>query len=138
MSKKGSFIRRFNLVSVICLGTISVFLHTCQQNDLDKRLRKDHPRLIFTVESQQRIEKLASEDTLLQQSIETLVKLADQMILQPSIHYKLEGPRLLSKSRDCLSKVMTLSMAYRLSRMVLYRRHTMDSRHKARLRRPDH
>jgi hypothetical protein len=113
-------LKGFTFVMVIGLGILFMLMEACQPADLAKRLRKDHPRLIFTVESQQRIEKLASEDALLQQSIKTLVKLANQMISQPSIHYKLEGPRLLSKSRDCLSKVMTLSLAYRLSGDLRY------------------
>ncbi len=55
---------------------------------------------------------MAEGDTLLQQSIETLMNLAGQMIIQPYIQYKPEGTDFLSKCRDCLAKVMTLSMAY--------------------------
>ncbi len=128
---KPLLLRMFALILVIGLGILCMLMEACQPADLEKRLRKDHPRLIFTVESQQGIEKLAREDTLLQQSIETLVNLANQMISQPSIHYKLEGPRLLSKSRDCLSKVMTLSMAYRLSGELRYARRALVEMHAA-------
>lgn len=128
---KPLLLRMFAIILVIGLGILCMLMEACQPADLEKRLRKDHPRLIFTVESQQGIEKLAREDTLLQQSIETLVNLANQMISQPSIHYKLEGPRLLSKSRDCLSKVMTLSMAYRLSGELRYARRALVEMHAA-------
>lgn len=121
----------FSLVSLICLVVLSFFLKACQPADLEKRLREGHPRLIFTLESQERIEKFAGEDALLQQSIETLVKLANQMILQPSIQYNFEGSDLLSKSRDCLSKVMTLSMAYRLTGELRFARRALDEMHAA-------
>ncbi len=116
---------RFNVLSFICLGTLSIFLVSCQQSDLDARLRKDHPRLIFTRDSQERIEKLAEGDTLLQQSIVTLMNLAEQMIILPSVQYKPEGTDQLSISRDCLAKVMTLSMAFRLSGELHYAERAM-------------
>ena len=103
--------RVLSILSFICLAAFSFFLEACQQTDIDSKLRKEHPRLIFTMESQQRISTLASEDTLLQQSIETLVRLANQMVSQPTIRYNMDGLDLLSKSRDCLSKVMTLSLS---------------------------
>jgi hypothetical protein len=117
--------RVLSLLSFICLAAFSFFLEACQQTDLDSKLRKEHPRLIFTMESQQRISTLASEDTLLQRSIETLMRLADQMISQPTVYYHLEGSHLLSRSRDCLAKVMTLSMAYRLSGEATYARRAL-------------
>ncbi len=83
---KPLLLRMFAIILVIGLGILCMLMEACQPADLEKRLRKDHPRLIFTVESQQGIEKLAREDTLLQQSIETLVNLANQMISQPTIH----------------------------------------------------
>lgn len=107
-------------VSIICLAAVSFLLAACQSTELEKNLRKEHPRLIFTMESQQRVEKMASEDTLLQQSIRTLIKLADQMILQPSVHYESDGSDQLLKSRACLAKVKTLSMAYRLTGALRY------------------
>lgn len=106
---------RFNFLSFLCLGALSILLFSCQHSDLDERLRKDHPRLIFTRDSQERIEKLVDGDTLLQESIETLMNLARQMTGQPSIMYQSGSTDQLAKSRDCLAKVMTLSMAYRLS-----------------------
>ncbi len=119
-SVKPLLLRGYSLLFIACLVVVSILLDACQTTEVNKRLRKDHPRLIFTMESQQRIVNLASEDVLLKQSIESLLNLADQMTSLPSIQYKLEGPRLLSKNRDCLSKVMTLSMAYRLTGELRY------------------
>jgi len=115
-----------SIVSFICLAAFSFFLESCLQTDLESKLRKEHPRLIFTMESQQRISTLASEDTLLQQSIETLVRLANQMVSLPTIQYQIDGSDILSKSRDCLSKVMTLSLAYRLTGEQLYGERALD------------
>jgi len=118
--------RVLSISSFICLAAFFFFLEACKQTDLDSKLRKEHPRLIFTMESEQRISTLAREDTLLQQSIKTLVRLANQMVSQPTIQYSMDGSDLLSKSRDCLSKVMTLSLAYRLTGEQLYVGRALD------------
>ena len=80
---------------------------------LEKKLRKGHPRLMFTEADELRIKSLAKQDTLLQKLIENLFEQADQFLSEPVIEYKLVGPRprLLTQSRICLSKILTLSTA---------------------------
>ena len=104
-------------IAVLLIHILGLTMHlSAQQNiDLEKRLRQDHPRLLFTRESQEQIETLARKDRFLQELIESLLRQANQMLSQPTVRYEVIGPRLLSQSRDCLSKVMCLSMAYRLS-----------------------
>ena len=87
-----------------------------QEIQLKRILKKEHPRLMFTKAEQLRIEALAKQDSLLQKLIITLFEQADQFLSEPTIVYQLVGTRsrLLSQSRACLTKVLTLSTAYRL------------------------
>ena len=84
-------------------------------------LRKEHPRLLFTMADQRRIEKLAKRNMLLAEMIAQLKRNAEWALKQPICHYefKAEGEDrrliLLRQSRECLVSVMTLSMAYRLT-----------------------
>ncbi len=114
----------FNILTSVIFG----FLFICLINgttsqaqsreiQLKKNLRKEHPRLMFTKADQRRIETLAKKDTLLQKLMDILFEQANQFLSEPTITYKLVGPRprLLTTSRVCLAKVLTLSTAYRLS-----------------------
>jgi hypothetical protein len=89
---------------------------------------------MFTKADQIRVEALAKQDTLLQKLIETLYQRANQLLSEPTIKYELEGsprPRLLWTSRTCLSKVLTLSTAYRLSGDLKYAQRAIKEMHAA-------
>ena len=117
---------------------VSIFNGTTSQAQplkiqLKKDLRKEHPRLMFTIADQQRIEALAKEDTLLQKLMDILFEQANQFLSEPTITYKLVGPRprLLSTSRACLTKVLTLSTAYRLSGDLKFAQRAVEEMHTA-------
>ena len=74
-----------------------------------------HPRLLFTYADQVRLQSLAETDVLLADLIEDLIHRADRVLDEPSVTYTLIGPRLLSQSRQCLERVLSLSMAFRLT-----------------------
>jgi len=95
---------------------------------IEKNLRKEHPRLMFTKDDQLRVEELAKKDPLLQNLIEELYYQADQFLSEPVIVYDLVGPRprLLAQSRACLTKVLTLSTAYRLSKDMKYAKRAIE------------
>ena len=75
-----------------------------------------HPRLLFTIEDQARIEKLAKTDALLARLIEQNTVNAAAMLKSPSVRYEIpDGKRLLSQSRKCIERVATMAMAHRLT-----------------------
>lgn len=123
----------FLFVLIVFLnGTIS---HTQPiEIQIEKKLRKEHPRLMFTKEDQLRIESLAKQDTLLQKLLDELFVHADFFLSEPTIEFNLEGsprPRLLSQSRACLTKILTLGTAYRLSGDTSYSRRAIKEMHTA-------
>ena len=84
-------------------------------DSLLRGLRSGHPRLLFTQEDERRTKALAETDTLLATLIDEVIRKANGVLDQPTVEYKLIGPRLLSKSREVLEKTLLLSMAYRFS-----------------------
>jgi len=112
-------------LSVFSLVVLNISENYAQPIEIhiEKNLRKEHPRLMFTKADQLRIESLAKQDTFLQTLINNLFDLADQFLSEPTIEYDLVGtprPRLLIQSRACLTKISTLSTAYRLSGNLKY------------------
>ncbi len=99
----------------------------------EKKISREHPRLMFTKADQLRIEKLAKQNPLLKKLIESLFDQANQFLSEPTIKYELVGPRprLLSQSRACLAKVLTLSTAYRLSGDLKYAKRAIKEMHTA-------
>jgi len=79
------------------------------------KLRAEHPRLLFTTEDQKRIEELAKTDELLARLIEALCSGASRWEGAAPLKHRLIGPRLLTVSRECLARVSTCAMAYRLT-----------------------
>ena len=79
-------------------------------------LRLDHPRLLFTREDQRRIEKLAKTNKLLAEMITQLKYNAELMLDEPVLkHRKSKQKTRLERSRAAIGRIMTLSMAYRLT-----------------------
>ena len=81
-------------------------------------LRKEHPRLLFTKADQQRVEKLAKSNPVLAEMITQLKKNAERILTEPGIqktHITKRQRNTLDRSRCCLARILTLSMAYRLT-----------------------
>ena len=79
-------------------------------------LQTDHPRLLFSVQDQQRVQDLAKTDALLARLIKQNHINAIDMLGKPSIRYEIpDGKRLLAQSRECIRRVMTMAMAHRLT-----------------------
>jgi hypothetical protein len=140
----GVVMKLFRFNSHILNGVLIVFLLVSFFNgtasqaqpleiQIEKILRKGHPRLMFTKANQRRIEGLAKQDTLLQKLMETLFEQANQLLAEPTITYKLVGPRprLLVQSQVCLTKILTLSTAYRLSGDLKYAKRAIEEMHTA-------
>lgn len=77
-------------------------------------LRKEHPRLILLQEDIPRIKDLIHENAAAREIYTRLKEEADQILTQPTVEYKIIGPRLLSQSRRCLDRVYKLGLLYRL------------------------
>lgn len=83
-------------------------------------LRREHPRLLFTMSDQRRIEKLAGSNAVLAEMIVQLKKNAERILTEPAIKKKYgigyeKKRHHLGRSRCCLSRILTLSMTYRLT-----------------------
>lgn len=78
-----------------------------------KTLQKEHPRLLLTDARLQELKNLSNTDAKLKKYAADVVAQADKDIFKSPIQHVLIGPRLLDKSRECLSRVYNLAFAYR-------------------------
>jgi hypothetical protein len=76
-------------------------------------LRQGHPRLMLTDEQLERLKEAYAGDKMLQRCVAATIERADDYMSRPPVAYKLIGPRLLNVSRDCMSRVYALGLAYR-------------------------
>lgn len=120
--QEGFLMSRTVSIILVCVFCLSLSVQAAENNTAApatveplKTLKKDHPRLLFTAEDQRRIEKLAPKSELLRLLIDNTNKLAAGMLKRGTIEHKLEGPRLLTQSRNCIEMVWTSAMAYRLT-----------------------
>ncbi len=80
-----------------------------------KTLNKAHPRLILTDKRLAELKALMKRDDLLKKCYKDVLKQADEYCTKPPLKYKKIGPRLLSVSRACVSRIYTLGLAWRLT-----------------------
>ena len=79
-----------------------------------KTLRSEHPRLILLDSDLDHIHAVMQQYPLARKIHGDLVREAEKLIVAPTVEYKLAGPRLLAESRQCLDRVYTLALLYRL------------------------
>ncbi len=85
------------------------------EGEVLKTLRKGHPRLVATTDMLEQVKKTIAADATAANYYKALKQSADQTLGQKPVEYIIVGPRLLSQSRRCLSRVAALSLMYRLS-----------------------
>ncbi|MCE5248872.1 heparinase II/III-family protein [bacterium] len=85
-------------------------------------LDRSHPRLMFKDSDLGRIKKQRETDAVLSRYIDDVVKKADEFCRKPPVEYIIIGPRLLQISRECLDRVYTLGLAWRLTGKEIYAR----------------
>jgi len=83
--------------------------------DILNTLRPGHPRLFITPESLPALRRAVQADPAMKDLYAKLRSSADHMLGERPVEHVLIGPRLLDKSRLCLERVSTLSLAYLLS-----------------------
>ena len=73
-----------------------------------------HPRLFFSKSDEEKILQMVNEEPLLNNLISTLQERAGEILTLPLIEPDAEGKSNLSKSREHISRILTLSLAYRI------------------------
>jgi hypothetical protein len=84
------------------------------EKDVLKTLRQGHPRLIVLDPDVQRTKHAISTNPKLKEAFEALKRSGERMLTEPTVEYKLIGPRLLAQSRAALNRIYTLAALYRL------------------------
>jgi hypothetical protein len=79
-----------------------------------KTLRTGHPRLLVSDADVERTRKAAESDPIAKRYRDDLYKEGNGLLDDPTVEYKLVGPRLLDQSRKALRRVYTLAGLYRL------------------------
>ncbi len=100
---------------VVCVITSCPFSEACgsQSSPMLSSLVAEHPRLMLKETDLVYLRASYSEDPALQKCVSDVRKDANECLNRPPLIHKLEGPRLLSVSRDCLRRIYSLTMAYR-------------------------
>lgn len=83
--------------------------------DLLATLRPGHPRLLLTDAQLSAAVAAAKTDPLRAQLHARILAVAEAELVTAPIKHVLVGPRLLDKSRTCVSRVLVCALAYRLS-----------------------
>ncbi len=78
-------------------------------------LRPGHPRLLFTDEQLAAAKADAARDPFRAKLHARIVAAAESLLDARTLEHKLIGPRLLDQSRAAIQRVLTCSMAYRLT-----------------------
>ncbi len=76
-------------------------------------LDRNHPRLMLKDKDLEKLKKQYAKDKVLQKCLKDVLQQADVYCERPVLTYRKIGPRLLSVSRACLSRIYHLGLAYR-------------------------
>lgn len=87
--------------------------YASHESSILSALDRSHPRLMLKKDDLGWLRASYSEDPVLQKCVLDVRKDANDCLDRPPLVYRLEGPRLLSVSRDCLRRIYSLGMAWR-------------------------
>ncbi len=76
-------------------------------------MQREHPRLLLTDVRLAELKTLSNTDIKLKKYATDVISQADKDIFKSPLEHVLIGPRLLDKSRECLSRIYNLAFAYR-------------------------
>ena len=79
------------------------------------KLEKSHPRLILREKDLAELRLVIERDPLAKSCQQSVLRNADGMVGKGAVRYEKIGPRLLQVSRDCMNRVYTLALAWRLT-----------------------
>ena len=84
--------------------------------DYFAKLNPAHPRILASSQREAEVKELVQKDEFLQNLLQNQMLEADELLTNPqTVEYIIVGPRLLTQSRRCLRKVLTLAGAYRMT-----------------------
>lgn len=121
-----------NLATILILSFLSMFQVSCKKEvqsapvvetrfeGILKNLQEDHPRLLLTEERLNELKTLSTSDRTLWRYASDVISLAEKDVVKAPIQHILIGPRLLDKSRECLSRVYDLAFAFRWTGNIKY------------------
>lgn len=92
-----------------------------------KNLKPDHPRLLLTDERLKELKSINLTDTRLQKYVIDVMAKAEKDAVKSPIQDVLIGPRLLDKSRECLTRIYDLAFAYRWTGNIKYFNAAVDN-----------
>ena len=108
----------------LILSFLTLFILRVHGQDIlstiDNFVRNGHPRILLTNERLEYLKSRAHTDTVLNRYVNDVLFRADNLIGTRSVEYKLNGPRLLSVSRDVKNRALNLGLAYRWTRNEKY------------------
>jgi hypothetical protein len=84
------------------------------------KLEKAHPRLILREKDLAALKPVLDADALAKSIQQSVLRSADGMVGKGVVQYEKIGPRLLQVSRDCMNRVYTLALAWRLTQKPAY------------------
>src|SRR5258706_876669 len=74
-----------------------------------------HPRILLLQADEEVIKKRVEKDSAWKVIHQYLLAECDRILTKPLVEHKLEGKRLLSKSRECRKRIFYLSYAWRMT-----------------------
>ncbi len=92
-----------------------------------KTLDKSHPRLMLKDADLAKLKKQYPKDKVLQKCIKDVIERADGYMKKPMLTHRLIGPRLLHVSRECVSRVYALGLAYRWTGREKYAKKAVEN-----------
>jgi hypothetical protein len=98
-----------------------------EPSEVLKTLDKTHPRLMLKDKDLQGLKEQYANDKVLQKCVKDVIDRADGYMDKPMLTYHKIGPRLLHVSRECLSRVYALGMAYRWTGDEKYAKKALDN-----------
>ncbi|MBQ9456849.1 MAG: heparinase II/III family protein [Thermoguttaceae bacterium] len=103
------------LLFAFCLASNLAFAEESVP-DYFARLNPVHPRILASSQREAEVKELLQKDEFLQKLLQNQMLEADALVKNPqTVEYIIIGPRLLTQSRRCLKKVLTLAGAYRMT-----------------------
>ncbi|MGN1273051.1 MAG: hypothetical protein ACI4UF_00555, partial [Thermoguttaceae bacterium] len=103
------------LLFAFCLASNLAFAEESVP-DYFARLNPAHPRILASSQREAEVKELLQKDEFLQKLLQNQMLEADALVKNPqTVEYIIIGPRLLTQSRRCLKKVLTLAGAYRMT-----------------------
>jgi len=118
------FLRLFPVVMLLGYHTESAVALIFPGSEGSQRilgsLQKDHPRLLLTDARLQELKTLSAADVRLRRYVADVIAAADIHLAKPPIERVFIGPRLLGRSKECLSRVYDLAFAFRWTGKKIY------------------